>query len=80
MAHKAGLAGVPDSVAELGPGHSLGIGLAALTCGVNKYYAVDLVALADKSLNATVFDDLVRLFQAREEIPGPAEYPKVKPR
>ena len=39
IAHYNGLKRIPNVIAELGPGDSLGIGLASLICGANKYYA-----------------------------------------
>ena len=80
MAHESGLATQPSVVAELGPGDSLGVGLAALLSGASKYFAFDVVRYAHNQTNVTVFDDLVRLFADRERIPDEAEYPKVEPR
>ncbi len=79
MAHKNGLSTELDAVAELGPGDSLGIGLAALISGANKYYALDVVKHANNKRNLEVFDELVDLFKKRESIPGEFEFPKVKP-
>jgi hypothetical protein len=58
-----GLRIIPDTVAELGPGDSLGIGLAALLSGVNHYYALDVVHYANTPRNLLIFDQLVALFQ-----------------
>lgn len=81
LARRAGLyAGIPRIVAELGPGDSIGIGLAALLSGVEKYYALDLVRYSDLKRNLTVFEELVTLFRAREPIPGDEELPGVFPR
>ncbi len=79
MAEKKGLNTYPKVVAELGPGDSLGIGLAALISGCDKYYAFDVVKHANVERNLRVFDELVTLFQNREQIPGENEFPKVKP-
>ncbi len=74
------VAGAPRTVAELGPGDSLGIGLAALLCGVEKYYALDVVQYTDLSSNLAILDELVALFARREPIPGDDEFPDMKPR
>ena len=37
-----GFAGVPKTVAELGPGDSIGVGLAALLSGAKSYVALDI--------------------------------------
>lgn len=71
---------VPPSVlAELGPGDSLGIGLAAMLSGVDKYYALDVVEFANTEVNLTVFDELVELFNKREPVPDEDEFPRVNP-
>ncbi len=79
MARNNGLNPYPELVAELGPGDSLGIGLAALISGVAKYFAFDVVEHANAERNLKIFDTLVDLFRTRAAIPGHDEYPGVKP-
>jgi len=79
MAHQGGFSTDPEVVAELGPGDSLGLGLAALLTGATKYYAFDIVAHTNVERNLRLFDELVPLFRAREAIPGELEFPKVHP-
>ena len=72
--------GIPSVVAELGPGDSLGTGLAALLSGCEKLYALDVVHYRDVEKNSVrVFDGLVELFSRRAPIPGSSEYPNVRP-
>jgi SAM-dependent methyltransferase len=66
-------------VAEIGPGDSLGIGLAALIAGADQYFAFDVVAHASSAKNLGVFDELCELFRGRSDIPGPEEFPEVRP-
>lgn len=80
LAHSGGLPTLPTVVAELGPGDSLGTGLAALLCGAERLYAFDVVAYADLRRNLAILDGLVELFRAREPIPGDREFPEVKPK
>lgn len=79
MAKSNGLNPYPKIVAELGPGDSLGIGLAALISGCDKYFAFDVVEHANTERNLKIFDELVTLFKNRENIPGDDEFPSVKP-
>lgn len=79
MAEKKGLNSYPEVVAELGPGDSLGIGLAALISGCKVYYAFDVVNYINSELNLRIFDEITALFKNREPIPGEEEFPKVKP-
>jgi len=79
MAKSNGLNPYPKIVAELGPGDSLGIGLAALISGCDKYFAFDIVEHANTERNLRIFDELVTLFRNREAIPGEDEFPNVKP-
>lgn len=79
MAHEHQLNTSPCVVAELGPGDSLGIGLAALVFGAERYYAFDVVAFAEIKNNLRVFDDLVTFARQRKDIPGIREFPEVKP-
>lgn len=79
MAHKHGLATQPEVIAELGPGDSLGIGLAALLSGAERYYALDIVNYAKTQANLVVLDELVNLFQRKEPIPNEQEFPALRP-
>lgn len=72
--------GMPKVVAELGPGDSIGIGLAALLSGVEKYFALDVVRYSDLQSNLEIFDELVLLFQNRVAIPADDELPLTNPK
>ncbi len=74
-----GLPTDPAVVAELGPGDSLGLGMAALLSGAGRYIALDVVRYADNARNLEIFDDLIALFRARVPIPDAAEFPLVRP-
>ena len=76
---ESGLWTNPKSVAELGPGDSLGVGLAALVSGVEKYDAFDVVKHAQVKRNEATLDELVALFRQRAAIPGQDELPEVRP-
>lgn len=64
---------------ELGPGPSLGTGLAGLLSGCSSYIAIDALRLADPITNLRIFDELIEMFRAREPIPGPSEFPNINP-
>ena len=68
-----------DTVAELGPGDSLGIGIAAMLCGANRYFALDAVPHARTDANLGTFDELAALFDRRERVPGADEFPHISP-
>lgn len=78
-ANACGVTVNPKVVAELGPGDSLGIGLAALISGAERYYAFDIVEHVDHERNVAIFDDLVALFKNRKDIPGEREFSGVYP-
>lgn len=78
-AARAGLREVPEVVAELGPGDSLGVGLCALLSGARVYHALDVIPHADLGRNLATLEALIPLFVARTPIPGPAELPRCKP-
>ncbi len=80
LAFDHGLSSIPKVVAELGPGNSLGIGLAALLSGASVYYAFDVVRYVSNATNLEVFQGLVDLFGKRENIPDETEFPNVEPR
>lgn len=79
FAHENGLGGRPGIIAELGPGDSLGIGLAALLSGSRSYFAFDVMEFGSTDRNLAILDELVALFRARAAIPGPDEFPRIKP-
>jgi SAM-dependent methyltransferase len=68
------------TVAELGPGDSLGIGLAAMLSGFDRYFALDVKKHANADGNLAVFRELLRLFVERAPVPGDEEFPLVFPR
>ena len=80
MVFNNGLDCQPFSVAELGPGDSLGAGLAALLSGVSRYQALDTVEYASVEANLAILGELIELFAKREAIPGEIEFPDVHPR
>lgn len=71
--------GLPGTVAELGPGDSLGIGLAALLSGCSRLYALDVHKYWNTGRNLKIFDELVEMFRNRAEMPGKEEFPNVNP-
>ena len=79
IAYENKLYNYPEIIAELGPGASLGVGFAGLLSGANRYYALDAVKHSNIENNLLVFDELIKLFQNRENIPGEEEFPLVKP-
>lgn len=69
LAGSRGMAGVPRSVLELGPGASIGTGLAALMSGAQRYVGLDTVRHLSHEANLAVFWELARLFRARAPRP-----------
>lgn len=68
-----------ETTVELGPGDSLGIGLAAILSGTERCLAVDAVRYADNALNLQIFEELIALFRTRAPIPDDVEFPLVQP-
>lgn len=79
MLHRSVLPTTFKITAELGPGDSLGIGLAALLSGTERYVALDAVRYADSSRNLRIFEELTALFRQRAPIPDETEFPLVQP-
>ncbi len=67
------------AIAELGPGDTLGIGLAALIAGAERYFAFDARPFSTQAYNVRIFDELVELFRARQPVPTRAEIVEIKP-
>jgi hypothetical protein len=68
---------VPRRVAEIGPGDSIGVGLAALVAGAEEYVGLDVVNHAHLERNLAVFDGVVGLFAQRAPIP---EFTETRPK
>jgi len=66
-------------VGELGPGDSIGIGLAALLSGAANYVGLDLIPFSAKANLEEILHDLVQLYLSREPIPREDEFPAVRP-
>jgi SAM-dependent methyltransferase len=77
LANSKGMSVLPMTLAELGPGDSIGVGLAALISGVEHYIALDAMEHTLHRQNLEIFDELVELFHARATIPGSEEFPDV---
>ena len=68
-----------NTIVELGPGDSLGIGLASLIASAKKYIAIDVIKYADQEKNLLILNELKHLFQNRTAIPDLNEFPEIKP-
>jgi SAM-dependent methyltransferase len=67
-------------IGELGPGDSIGIGLAALLSGASRYVGLDIVPFSAKANLGRIFGELVQLYSREEPIPNENEFPSVRPR
>jgi hypothetical protein len=80
MAHRNDLCQKPPrTVLELGPGDTLGTGLASLLTGAEKYYALDVVRHSSIQRSLVVLEELAALFRSQENIPSEKEFPRLKP-
>jgi len=79
-ARASGFEGPFGTVAELGPGDSLGIGLSALLCGSERYIALDAIMHADFAGNVAALRSIAHLFMQRSPVPGEDEFPRVNPK
>jgi SAM-dependent methyltransferase len=68
------------NVGELGPGESLGVGLAALLSGARCYTGLDALPFAHKTNLSQTFGDLLQMFSRKEAIPDQREFPLTLPR
>ena len=65
LSWNSGFRKIPETVAEIGPGTSIGVGLAALLSGANTYYALDVVKSTNIKDNLNTLDKLIKLFRTR---------------
>lgn len=77
LARSHGMTGLPCVVAELGPGDSIGVGLAALLSGAQRYVAFDAMRHVDRTSVLAIFDRLVELFEQRTPVPGRDRFPEL---
>lgn len=70
---------IPNTIAELGPGDSIGTGLAGLISGSKKFYALDVIEHTNIKKNISIFDELVTLFANHSALPDDNEFPRVLP-
>ncbi len=66
-------------VGELGPGDSIGVGLAALLSGAKRYVGLDVVPFSAKADLKQIFEELAQMYFYKEEIPDHNEFPYVRP-
>jgi len=66
-------------IGELGPGDSLGIGLASLLSGSARYVGLDIVPYSAKADLEKVLDELLDMYVKEERVPDDKEFPSVRP-
>jgi len=64
-AFKNGLSEIPNTVAELGPGKNIGMGIAALLSGTQEYYGLDIISHANKEINIKILQQMEMYFKKR---------------
>jgi hypothetical protein len=69
LLHAHGFPAVPQTIAELGPGESLGVGLCALLSGSSHYVGLDVIAHSNPESNQRILNDLIPLFEDRAPNP-----------
>jgi hypothetical protein len=79
ISYERGLNSIPKIVAELGPGDSLGAGIAALISGAEKYYPLDIKKYSNEHANLKMLEELVGLFTKKSDIPDDIEFPELRP-
>lgn len=65
-------------IGEIGPGTSIGLGLAGLIFGAERYVAFDKVPFAELGKSVDLFDELAALFRARTPLAPDETYPEVR--
>lgn len=76
---ESGFRDIPETVAELGPGGTLGLGIAALLTGTKTYHALDAVPYTGESQDLDLVEQIAEILRKREPIAYPGEFPEVKP-
>jgi hypothetical protein len=73
------LGAIPSVVAEVGPGNSLGIGLAALLSGARAYHAFDVINFVNPLRDIEIVERIAELFARRAPISKGGEFENVRP-
>jgi SAM-dependent methyltransferase len=79
MLHQYGFRIHGTRVGELGPGDSIGVGLAALLSGASAYVGLDIMPFSANADLQHICAELLGLYERREPIPGEKEFPMVRP-
>lgn len=74
-----GLTLPPASVVEVGPGDTIGVGVAALLSGSDRLFALDSHRYLSVPATLAILPELTELFAQRVAIPDDTELPDVKP-
>jgi SAM-dependent methyltransferase len=69
-----------SSIAELGPGDSIGTGLAALLSGADHYVGLDVMPYSGRCDLELIFDKLIDLYLNKSPIPSDTRFSRVRPR
>jgi hypothetical protein len=80
MLARAGVDPSRDNIVELGPGDSIGTGLAALLTTATRYTALDVVPHADAVVQVTLLDAITEMLRQRQPIPDASLFPDLFPR
>jgi hypothetical protein len=80
LVHRCGLPTSPQTLVELGPGDSIGVGLMALLTGTQTYRALDVLPHASADRNLAILERLVPLLRSRAPIPDEQAMPQLYPR
>ena len=80
LVHQCGLSTNPQTLVELGPGDSIGVGLMALLTGTQSYRALDVVPHVDVDRNLAILESLVHLLRSRTRVPDQEIMPQLYPR
>lgn len=71
---------IPETIAEFGPGDTIGTGIIALLTGVKQYYALDFMYYVRMKQIGKVFDQLLEMISHRCDIPDDTEFPNCTPK
>lgn len=71
---------IPDTIAEFGPGDTIGTGIIALLTGVKQYYALDFTCYAGMKKIDKIFHQLLEMLSRKSDIPDDTEFPNCTPK